>query len=106
MADAAVSRKRVAAWRASGLTAAAFFVEQGLELRSLRYWTYRRRRDAEAVAPLPVRLARVVRGEAPPRADGAALVVEVGRARISVARGFDRATLAAVLDVLGADGAR
>jgi hypothetical protein len=57
------------------------------------------------VAPPPVRLAKVVREVAPPLADAAALVVEVGGARISVARGFDRATLAAVLDVLGAGGA-
>lgn len=35
------------------------------------------------------------------------IVVEVGRARVSVVAGFDQAALAAVLDVLGArEGAR
>jgi hypothetical protein len=106
MADAAVWKKRVSAWRASGLTAAVFCDEQGLVLSSLRYWTQRVRRDDEAAAPPPVRLAQVVRQAEPPLADVAALVVEVGGARISVARGFDRATLAAVIDVLGASGAR
>jgi hypothetical protein len=60
-----------------------------------------------------VRLARVVRGEAVRRdvlraaPDGRTdLVVEVGRARVAVRRGFDRATLAAVLDLLGAGSGR
>lgn len=106
MADAAVWKKRIVAWRASGQTASVFCAQQGLALSSLRYWAYRRRCDAEpAVAP-PVRLAQVVRDVAPVSVQEAALIVEVGRARIAVARGFDRATLAAVLDVLGAGGAR
>lgn len=105
MADAAVWRKRVAAWRSSGLTAAVFCVEQGLELGSLRYWTQRLRRDDEAPTP-PVRLAQVVRQASQPLDDAAALIVEVGGVRITVARGFDRATFATVLDILGAGGSR
>jgi hypothetical protein len=35
-----------------------------------------------------------------------AVVIEVGRARVAVAAGFDRPTFAAVLDLLGAGGGR
>ena len=47
-----------------------------------------------------VRLARVVATPAAP-ASTPALIVEVGVARIRVEPGFDRATLAAIVDVLG-----
>lgn len=65
-----------------------------------------------------VRLARVVRVESPEeekpnRAGGAAgavegpLVIELGGARVAVRPGFDRATLAAILEVVATQaGAR
>jgi hypothetical protein len=50
-----------------------------------------------------VRIARVVATPASP-APTPAIIVEVGVARIRVEPGFDRATLGAIVDVLG--GAR
>lgn len=52
-----------------------------------------------------VRIARVVPTPAA-RPPTSVLVVEIGAARIRVEAGFDRATLAAVLEVLGGGGAR
>jgi transposase len=102
MADTTIWIKRVAAWRASGQTAAEYCERQGLVLSALRYWAQRARREQEATAAVavPVRLARVERAR--PSAELVPVVIEVGGARISVARGFDRATLATVLEVLGA----
>lgn len=105
MADTTMWIKRVAAWRASGQTAAEYCERHGLGLSALRYWAQRARREAGATAAAPpVRLARVVRtrpiAELAPVAP--VVVIEVGGARVSVARGFDRATLATVLEVLGA----
>jgi hypothetical protein len=48
-----------------------------------------------------VRLARVVRAARPAPAPETAVVIEVGAARLSVRRGFDRGVLGAVLEVLG-----
>ena len=63
-----------------------------------------------------VRMARVQRTAAPPVVSGQArrptappsdptIVVELGQARVSVRPGFDRATLAAVIELLAARGA-
>lgn len=107
MADATIWNKRVAAWRASGQTAAEYCERQGLGLSALRYWALRARREqAAATVRPPVRLARVERAaaatESTTSSSSSAVVIEIGRARVSVEQGFDRATLATVLDVLGA----
>src|SRR5438105_1158465 len=118
--------KRVAKWRASGLTSTAFCAGRGFTAGGLRYWAHRlRKKEAESRSgPSPsVRLARVVRtpaappsagpepagqcrrlqGGASPGAAGApapSLVLDAQGVRIGVPSGFDPATLAAVLDVL------
>ena len=110
MADIATWTRYVEAWRASGQTAAAFCDEHGLGLSALRYWAQRVRRERRTSPQ--VRLARVERtptsAASPVSAPDpdTALIVEVGRARITVARGVDRATLAVVLEILGAGGGR
>lgn len=101
MADAATWQARVAAWRASGKTAAVFCAGSGMSVSALRYWA--RRWPAESARTAMVRLARVVARPGSP-APAPALIVEVGVARIRVEPGFDRTTLAAIVDVLG--GAR
>jgi hypothetical protein len=117
--------ERVTAWRKSGLSSEEFSRGQEFTAGGLRYWASRVRRatassgasgqSAEtriAAATSPrVRLARVVRRREPTRAAPAApqatgLTVEVGRARISVGQHFDRDTLAAILELLGAGGER
>lgn len=94
MADRATWSKRVDAWRASGLTAAAFAGRGGFSERTLRYWAWRLGRDARA-------FVRVVR-ETPAAGAAASIVVELGDARVLVSAGFDRATLRDVVAVLRA----
>jgi hypothetical protein len=116
---------RVAAWRASGQTAPEFCEGKDFKAGGLRYWASRlhKGKDAtptrdervarvpqavqppaaakEASPPGQVRLARVVRAARPAPAPEAAVVIEVGAARLAVRRGFDRGVLRAVLEVLG-----
>jgi hypothetical protein len=92
--------ERVSAWRGSGLSAPAFCAGKEFTPSGLRYWSSRLRREPPAVAD--VRMARVVRsrGEEVPDID-TPIVVEVGGARVAVRRGFDRATLLRLLEVIG-----
>jgi transposase len=110
MADAATWGRRVAEWRASGLTSHAFSVGREFTAGGLRHWAYRlgkTRKQARSVSA--VRMARVVRvasSPAPEAASDVPIVVEVGGVRVSLRAGFDRATFGAVLDLLGSRGAR
>jgi len=112
MANRTSWEQRVAAWRASGLTAAEFCAQEGLERRALSRWSQRLLPDAPP-AITPVRLARVLRtsapllGAAPVAADAEpALVIEVGGARVTVGRSADLAMLVTVLSMVGAGGGR
>jgi hypothetical protein len=89
---------RVAAWRSSGQTAAAFCSGKEFSPSGLRYWSSRLGRAEDSGE---VRMARVVRAvpELPPIPSP--IVVEVGCARVAVQRGFDPEALRAVLAVLG-----
>jgi hypothetical protein len=104
MADRKTWAKRVAAWRASGLTARAYAEREEVSERTLRYWAWRLKRKAR-----PAELVRVVRaaGVEPveampsplPRTD---VVLVVGNARVRVQVDLDRETLARVFEVLAA----
>ena len=115
MARAAEWARRVAAWRASGQTSTQFAEEQGFSCGSLRYWSSRLTRTAKqpianVLAPRPekrVALARVVLASRPSEtrarsrvAEPAALVVEVGAAKVCVRPGFDASLLRAVITTL------
>jgi len=122
MANTTLWKKRVEAWRASGLTSTAFCADKGFTAGGLRHWAHRIKKmegDSPTPPTEPVRLVRVVRVSSPPRAArrrpssarpaaapaaGAArepaLTLEVEGGRIGVAPGFDPKTLGAVLDVL------
>src|SRR5207302_6001696 len=115
MADAEAWSKRVAEWRASGLTAKEFCAKHDLRLSALRNWTYRLRAAEKASEASAVRLVRVTvkTEDAPPpmphiEPAKPSLTVELGPARIVVPAGVDGATLKIVLDTLGehARGAR
>ena len=85
-------QSRIAAWRASGQTAAAFAAEHGYTVGTLRWWSSRLRRRAAA------RFVRLV-----PIASAVAsteIVLDVGGARVRVARGFDATLLAQVVAAL------
>jgi len=113
MADVEAWSKRVAEWRASGLTAKEFCAKHDLRLSGLRYWTYRQRAAEKASEASAVRLVPVTvkPPDVPPSTAQVelpkpALTVELGAARITVPAGGDRATLKMVLDVLGEHGVR
>ena len=122
MTDKAMWSKRVSEWRTSGLSSRAFCEDKPFSAGGLRYWAHRLREEPEGVRLEPsVRMARVVRtpermrptrharlplvsGVASAPAAEPSLVIELGEARVGVRPGFDRATLAAVLDVLAVTG--
>jgi hypothetical protein len=116
MSDTESWEGRVAEWKASGLSATTYCEGKPFTAGGLRHMAYRLRQAREVKAEVPeVRLARVVRKAAraqPPRAQpavreragGEPLLVECGAFRVTVRPGFDRATLAALLDVLAARG--
>jgi len=110
MANEATWMKRVADWRASGLTAAEFCSGKDFTLSALRYWTYR---PSQARAPRSEGSAKVQRPRlarvhvaAPltaflPQSSPSPVVIEFGAFRISLAPGFDDASLGRVLGLLG-----
>jgi hypothetical protein len=115
MANEKVWGERVAAWRASGLTAKEFTTGQPFSAQQIWNWSYRLRRASPApptpvTDPRPVvptvkkcvRLARVVRvaASAPSVPPTMGLVVEWHGARIAVPPAFDRATFSTVLDAI------
>lgn len=96
MADAATWHRRVADWRASKETAAAFCERRGYGLSALRYWARRK------PAPPSIRLARVERVSAAPAPMPPlpGVIIELGGARVLVEFGVDVATLTTVLTAL------
>lgn len=111
MADQEAWAQRVAEWRASGLSSLAYCAGKDFTAGGLRHWAHRLAHGE--VTPPRVRMARVVRvrrrrpeTRTPTREVAADLIVEVGEARIAVRAGFDRATLATVLDEVLAAAAR
>lgn len=92
--------ERVAAWRASGVSASQFAHDQGLALSTLRYWAARLSK-----APKPQFLRLVTKPPAAPTPSSSELIVEVGAARIRVTPGFDPALLSGVVQALNG-GAR
>ena len=122
MTDKKTWEQRVAAWRSSGLSARAFSEGRDYSVHMLRYWGRQVGPKPAALAPasraaappvprpaMPaVRMARVLRTgtTTPPPTASSAVVIEIGRARVAVAAGFDQPTLAAVLNLLGAEVGR
>jgi len=116
MANASEWRKRVAAWRASGLSAEQFCADTEYTTASLWHWSSRLGREGKTGRGRPpsripsepsVAVARLVRageGSSP-----GSVVVELNGARIEVRGAVPAATLRAVFEGLresGAAGAR
>ena len=92
---------RLEAWRASGKSASEFCAEHGYSVKNLVWWSsHLRRKSAPAAKRQRVMLARVVRKRPVMRPAPAAVVVEIGDARIEVTAGADRGTLALVFEAL------
>lgn len=99
MASARVWEKRVAAWRASGLSADAFAAGRGFAGATLRWWSSRLKSGPPTRSTTgEVRLAQVVRA---PRPATQGVTVELRGARVLVPPGVDQATLASVIAALG-----
>lgn len=94
MANRAEWEKRIAEWRASGLTAAQYCEPRGITPTNLYLWSSKLRRTSDS--PPRIAMARVE--TRPPSMN--ALTIEVGRARIVVPQGTDEATLSCVLRAL------
>ena len=112
MANRTTWEQRVAAWRTSGLTAAAFCAQEGLGRRAFSRWLQRlpseTARVSSSVVASPVRLARLLR-TAPPAVAAPAVAsdpIEVGGARVTVGHGADLAMVVTVLSMVGAGGGR
>jgi hypothetical protein len=109
MANRATWKKRVADWRASGLTAGEFSTRRGFAPTTLTWWSWRlgredasRAESAPGADAEPLGFAQLVVSEArcdQPRRD-TPVVVDLGGVRVEVARGFDAGVLADVLAVL------
>jgi hypothetical protein len=106
MADEETWAKRVAEWKASGLSSPAFCEGKDFTPGGLRHMAHRL---GVGRRPRKLRIAEVVRvkGARPaelPRPPASEVVIELGAARVMVRPGVDRATLAAVVEVLAAAG--
>jgi hypothetical protein len=92
--DATQWQRHVTRWRAGHQTVPAYCAAHGLPVATMLYQI---RRHATPATPA-VRVARVERVPASPvPTPSAAIVIEVGRARVRVEAGADAATLATVL---------
>ena len=92
---------RLEAWRASGKNATDFCAEHGYSAKNLVWWSsHFRRKSAPTAKRQRVILARVVRKPREVRPTQAAVVVQIGEARIEVTAGADRAALALVFETL------
>jgi transposase len=105
MSKQATWKRRVTEWRASGLTAAEFAAGRDFAPATLSWWAWRlgsgalpERRAADG--PQPGGVIRVVAARPAPAVDESPLVVEIGAARVRVARGVDRDAFETVVAVL------
>ena len=126
MAKAIEWREKIAEWRASGLSAAKFAESRGYSAHQVWNWAARFRKEdaacaaraAEAAGPAQtvsvaghsIPFARVLRAPKQEVSENAvpagAMAVEVCGMRLVVPSGFDRETLAMVLDEVEARKAR
>ena len=96
MANAAEWKKRVQAWRKSGLSAGEFSAGRDFAERTLRYWAWRVEKAPAAAAELePPRIVQIARTRST-----SGVTIEVNGARVTVGAGVDRETLSAVLAAL------
>jgi hypothetical protein len=92
---------RLEAWRASGKSADEFCAGHGYSAKNLVWWSsYLRRKAAAAPKGRRVKFARVVRKRVAAPPTPAAIIVQIGGARVEVVAGADRGALAMVLETL------
>jgi hypothetical protein len=98
---AAIWKKRIAQWRASGETAERFSRRHGFAGQTLKWWAWRLARGS-GEAPV-IRVAQVVRARPvePAQVDGAIVVDYLDRrVRVTVGRGAEERLAAAIIGQL------
>jgi hypothetical protein len=89
-------KKHVIGWRASGETAKRYSERNGLSANSLGWWASRLKSEGE----FPETAMRWAKVELATATKAQPIVLRVRDVRISVERGFDADTLAAIIAVL------
>ena len=108
MTNAETWTKRVAEWRASGLTAREFSATGGFSRSALYEWSSKLGRAEKKEVVNPVRLARVIRRRVRsdfavlPPAEMPRVLIEHRDSRVFVPPGVDRLTLTTVFEALDA----
>jgi DNA-binding XRE family transcriptional regulator len=104
--DSAERERLVKLYRASSLSMAKFAAREGVAESTIYRWV-----SEKPLSKLPIAFARVIRRPVVPQGHTTAIcpsagvvVVEYGAVRLQLAPGFDRTTLAGVLDVLESRG--
>ena len=103
MAKASEWSRRVAAWRASGLSAAEFCDGRGYSVKGLWHWSSKLGRASRDIGRPRgvVRLARIVRpAVAEVVSDDGNILIELGGARLTVCGRVDAVALRTVVDAL------
>lgn len=103
MAKASEWSKRVAEWRASGLSAAKFCAAHGYSVKGLWHWSSKLGRANRTVSRPRgvVHLARVVRAPVSEVvAESSNILVELGGARLTICGRVDAVALRTVVDSL------
>jgi hypothetical protein len=102
-------RERVAAWRASGKSAAEFCSGQEFTAKSLQWWAWHfgaKKPKKRAATSSKLKFARVIAKPDVVRSrSDASVVVLVGGARLEIGSGADRALVSMVLESLRAPSA-
>ena len=91
--------RRVARWRASGLSGPAFSEREGLNVRTLRYWSWRLDKEARETAPTALSFVEL---PSLPEAVGMLEVVAESGHTVRVPADFDASALERLLDLLEA----
>lgn len=94
-------QRRVVRWKASGESVVVFSAREGIKANRLYYWASKLKREAKTLVPAPTPMMRLVRVVAKPSTTGVIIDLPQSRARVVVEPGFDRGTLAVVLEMLG-----
>ena len=109
MANRSTWVQRVAEWKASGLTAAAYAQPRGWAPTTLKWWSSRLNQSALPAGPVTRFVQLVPAAEPPGRVatrQPPPIVVELRGARLVLPSGFDRGDLAAVLDLVRPRGGK
>jgi hypothetical protein len=92
--NATERRQEVERWRTSGVSAREYCASHGMSLESLRRWAL----DVDAAGKALA--SKFVRVEVAGPRDAGGLVVEIGKVRVRVERGFDGVVLRELVEVL------